>query len=389
MSKRLEAEVWALDDCAGCGLCVSACSKQVLSWDGGSHPVLNRPIKTIGYTKGTLDTCTFCPKFCEDVCPRLVEHGAPIEARLVLEAKANGPVKTGAPSGVILGILAAGRSAGLIDGVLMQDFDPWKLEPVARVVSTVEEIVDSIGPQYLWSPTLDVLNEAIFKWGMKNLAVVGTPCVAQAIRRLKDSPNPRLKPYQDAIRLVVSVFCTGIYKPELIREEVIGKMGLAPEAIKRLEVSIEQDALRVILWDGSEKIIKRQRAESYTRSGCGSCDDFLGTSADIAVGNLGTDQDASTLLIYTRTGDVFTRNAIKMKLINTTDKVDLNALKIAAEEKSRRERAQAFQDVRILMLDALADPLKRGEAIQQFVRLYRTPAPSKPQEIVRNSCTGC
>jgi coenzyme F420-reducing hydrogenase beta subunit len=145
----------------------------------------------------------------------------------------------------------------------------------------------------------------------------------------------------------------------------------------------------VILWDGSEKIIERQQAESYTRSGCGSCDDFLGTSADIAVGNLGTAEDTSTLLIYTRTGDVFTRNAIKMKLINTTDKVDLNALKIAAEEKSRRERAQAFQDVRILMLDALADPLKRGEAIQQFVRLYRTPAPSKPQEIVRNSCTGC
>jgi coenzyme F420 hydrogenase subunit beta len=388
MSKRLEAEVWALDNCAGCGLCVAACSKQVLKWDGGSHPVLTRPIKTIGYTKETLDTCTFCPKFCEEVCPRL-EHTTPLEAKVVQEAKANGPIKTGTPNGVILGILAAGRSAGLIDGVLMQDFDPWKLEPVSRVVSTVEEIVDSIGPQYLWSPTLDVLNEAIFDWGMKNLAVVGTPCVAQAIRKLKNSSNLRLRPYQEAIRLVISVFCTGIYKPELIKEEVITRMGIAPETIKRLEVSIKQDALKVILWDGSEKIIERQQAESYTRSGCGSCDDFLGTSADIAVGNLGTAEDASTLLIYTRTGDVFTRNAIKMKLINTTDKVDLDALKIAAGEKSRRDRAQAFQDVRILMLDALSDPLKRGEAIQQFVRLYRTPAPSKPQEIVRNGCTGC
>jgi coenzyme F420 hydrogenase subunit beta len=388
MSKRLEAEVWAQNNCAGCGLCVSACSKQVLSWDGGSHPVLKRPLKTIGYTKEILDTCTFCQKFCEEVCPRL-EHTAPLEAKVVQAAKANGPVKTGTPNGVILGILAAGRSAGLIDGVLMQDFDPWKLEPATQVVSTVEEIVDSIGPQYLWSPTLDVLNEPIFDWGMKNLAVVGTPCVAQAVRKLKNSPNPRLKPYQDAIRLVISVFCTGIYRPELIKEEVITKMGIAPDSIKRLEVSTEQDVLKVILWDGSEKIIERQQAESYTRAGCGSCVDFLGTSADIAVGSLGTAEDASTLIIYTRTGDVFARNAIKMKLINTTDKVDLNTLKIAAEEKSKRERAQAFQDVRILMLDALADPLKRGEAIQQFVRLYRTPAPSKPQEIIRNSCTGC
>jgi coenzyme F420 hydrogenase subunit beta len=388
MSKRLEAEVWAQNNCAGCGLCVSACSKQVLRWDGGGHPVLKRPIKTIGYTKETLDTCTFCQKFCEEVCPRL-EHIVPLEAKVIQAAKANGPVKTGTPNGVILGILAAGRSAGLIDGVLMQDFDPWKLEPTTRVVSTVEEIVDRIGPQYLWSPTLDVLNEPVFDWGMENLAIIGTPCVAQAIRKLKNSPNPRLKPYQDAIRLVISVFCTGIYQPELIKEEVVTKMGIAPDSIKRLEVSAEQDALKVILWDGSEKIIKRQHAERYTRSGCGSCVDFLGTSADIAVGSLGTAEDASTLIIYTRTGDVFARNAIKMKLINTTDKVDLNTLKIAAEEKSKRERAQAFQDVRILMLDALADPLKRGEAIQQFVRLYRTPAPSKPQEIIRNSCTGC
>jgi hypothetical protein len=95
------------------------------------------------------------------------------------------------------------------------------------------------------------------------------------------------------------------------------------------------------------------------------------------------------MLIYTSTGDVFARNAIKMNLIETTDKVDLKLLMAASEEKSRRARAQAFKDVRILMLDALANPLKRGEAIQQFVRLYRTPVQSKPQEIVRNNCTGC
>ena len=148
MVKRLEAEVWTHDNCAGCGLCVSACSKLVLSWNGGSHPVLRRPIKTVGYTKGTLDSCTFCPKFCEEVCPRL-EHLAPLETKVVQAAKANGPVKTGTPNGVILSILAAGRSAGLIDGVLMHDFDPWKLKPIVRVSYTVEENVDSIGQQYL------------------------------------------------------------------------------------------------------------------------------------------------------------------------------------------------------------------------------------------------
>ncbi|MFC1936057.1 Coenzyme F420 hydrogenase/dehydrogenase, beta subunit C-terminal domain [Chloroflexota bacterium] len=388
MSKRLEAEVWALDNCAGCGLCVSACSKQVLVWGEVDHPELRQPIKTVGYTKNVLDSCTFCEQFCEEVCPRL-EHLPPYEARLIKAAKAQGPVLTGEPNGVILGILAAGRSAGLIDGAVMLDFDPWKLEPVVRVASTVEDIVDSLGPQYLWAPVLDSLNQAIFDWGMENLAVVGTPCTAQAIRKLKDSTNPRLKPYQDAVRLVISNFCTGVYKPEMIQEVVIKEMGVPKDAIRRIETTAGHDGIKVILWDKSEKTIGRNKVERFTRSGCGSCDDYLGTSADIAVGYLGAGEEASTLMVYSSVGDVFTRNAIRMNLLEVTDKVDLELLKAAADEKGRRERAQELKDFRVLMLDAMADPLKRGEAIQQFVRLYRTPTRSKPQEAVRNGCTGC
>jgi len=91
----------------------------------------------------------------------------------------------------------------------------------------------------------------------------------------------------------------------------------------------------------------------------------------------------------TRTGDIFVRNAIQMNLLTTTGEVDLEALAAAASEKDRRQRAKAFKDLRVLMLDALADPMKRGEAIQQFVRLYRTPARSEAREIVRSNCTGC
>jgi len=44
----------------------------------------------------------------------------------------------------------------------MLDMDPWDLKPVARVASTVEDIVDNVGPQYLWAPVFDALNEAVF-----------------------------------------------------------------------------------------------------------------------------------------------------------------------------------------------------------------------------------
>jgi coenzyme F420 hydrogenase subunit beta len=388
MSKRLEAEVWSLDTCAGCGLCVAACSKQVLMWDGGTHPVLEKRTKAVGYTKGLLDSCSFCQKFCEEACPRL-EHWAPLEAKTILAAAARGPVKSGSPNDVIRAILTAGRSVGLLDGVVMLDFEPWDLKPVARVVSSVEEIVSAVGPQYLWAPVFDALNDAVFERGMQDIAIVATPCSAQSIRKLMNSNNPRLEPYQEAIRLTVAVFCTGIYKPEVIEEVLVERMGVAREQVKRLEISPDREWMRVVLWDGSVRTIPRQQAESYTHPGCGSCDDYMGESADLAVGTLGAPEGTSTLIIRSRMGDIFTRNALQLNLLETTHRVNEAALAAAVEEKDRRERAQAFKDLQILMLDGLADPLKRSEAIQQFVRLYRTPVRSGNPQEARSGCTGC
>jgi coenzyme F420 hydrogenase subunit beta len=388
MSKRLEAEVWSLDTCAGCGLCVAACSKAALGWDGHQHPVLRQRSKTVGYSKGALDTCSYCQKFCEEACPRL-QRWAPLEALTTLAATARGPVRSGAPNDVIRAILAAARTGGLLDGAIMLDVDPWDLRPAARVVSSVEEIARSMGPQYLWAPVFDALNEAVFEYRMENLAVVGTPCAAQAVRKLKASTNPRLRPYQDAIRLTIAVLCTGIYRPEFIEEVLVKRMDVGREQVKRLEISPDREWMRAVLWDGSVRTISRQEAERFTRPGCGSCDDYLGESADIALGTLGAPEGASTLIVRSTAGEVFVRNAQQLNLLETSHRVDQTLLEAAAGEKDRRERAQAFKDLQILMLDALAEPLKRNEAIQQFIRLYRTPLRTGAKELPRSACTGC
>ena len=137
------------------------------------------------------------------------------------------------------------------------------------------------------------------------------------------------------------------------------------------------------------RTVPRQQAESYTRRGCGTCDDYLGESADIAVGTLGAPEGTSTLITRSRVGDMFVRNAIQMNLLETSHRVDEAALAAAAADKDRRERAQSFKDLQILMLDGLADPLQRGEALQQFARLYRTPERPGAKREVRSGCTGC
>jgi len=95
------------------------------------------------------------------------------------------------------------------------------------------------------------------------------------------------------------------------------------------------------------------------------------------------------LIVRSRTGDIFVRNAIQLNLLEASHEVDQTALAMAAEEKDRRQRAQAFKDLRVLMLDALADPQRHNEAVAQFVRLYRTPVRPGAPEKARNGCTGC
>jgi len=389
MSTRLQQEVWALDRCSGCGVCVAACSKGVLYWNGEQHPLLEERTKTLGLTRIRLRACEVCEKFCELSCPRLVDW-TPIEARSMVSARSSGVIHSGAPNDVIQALLVAARSADLIDGVVMLDMDRYTLQPVARVASTVHEIVNSVGMQYLWAPVLSALNEAIFERELTRLAVVGPPCVAEGARRMMNAEHDRLWPYRDAIRLTISTFCTGMYTPDMVADLLERGKGIDRRQIRSLTTSISDSALTVTQWDGAELTIPLTEVEPFTRRGCGSCDDYLGESADIAVGTMGALAKHAAVIARTAVGQLFVQNARNFGLLETVAEVDEEALAAAKAAKDRRARAQAFDEFRILMLDALSDPAKRSRVNKLFAGLYgaaQTPAGKK--EVGYVSCGGC
>jgi len=376
MSTRLQQEVWALERCSGCGVCVAACSKGVLYWNGEQHPLLEERTKTLGLSRIRLRTCEVCEKFCELSCPRLVDW-TPMEARSMVSARSSGVIHSGAPNDVIQALLVAARSADLIDGVVMLDMDRYTLQPVARVASTVHEIVNSVGMPYLWAPVLSVLNEAIFEQGLTQLAVVGPPCVAEGARRMMTSEHAMLWPYRDAIRLTISTFCTGMYMPDMVAELLERGKGIDRRQIRSLMTSISDGALTATLWDGAELTIPLTEVEPFTRHGCGSCDDYLGESADIAVGAMGALPEHATVIARTAVGELFMQNARRFGLLETVEEVNEDALAAAKAAKDRRARAQAFAEFRILMLDALSDPAKRSRVNKLYAGLYgaaQTPA---------------
>ncbi len=388
MSSRLKQEVWALDRCSGCGACVAACAKGVLYWDGEQHPLLEERQKVLGLSRLKLRTCEVCDKFCELSCPRLNEPAA-LPPLSTVSARSTGVVRGGSPDDVAQAILVAARSADLIDGAVVLDVDSWTLQPRARVVTTGGEIASLVGQPHLWAPVLSALNEAIFELKLERLAVVGTPCTAEGARRLLDAENTRLRPYRDAIRLTIAHFCTGAYMPGLVETLIERGLGIARQRVQRLTAAAD-GGLTVTLWGGGERTIPRAEVEPFTRRGCGTCSDYLGEAADLAVGSIGALTGHATLITRTAAGEAFVENARAYGLLESIDQVDRQALEKARADKDRRSRGQAMAECRILLLDALRDPKKRTEAKRRFVELCSAAHTETARREGRDGgCSGC
>jgi coenzyme F420 hydrogenase subunit beta len=389
MSTRLRDEVWALDRCSGCGACVAACSKGVLRWNDEQHPLLEEREKTLGLSRLKLRACEVCQRFCELSCPRLVEWPVRRQGTLV-SARATGVVHSGETNDVIRALLVAARSAELIDGVVMLDLDPWAVEPVTRVAASVEEIASTVGMQYLWAPVLSALNEAIFERGLTRLAVVGPPCVAQGARRLSESEHERLWPYREAIRALISPFCTGIYLPSMITDLLGSGMGIDRHQIRELRVRPRDSKLAVTLWSGAQIVVPLTEVEPYTRHGCGHCDDYVGRAADVSIGTIGSAEGWATVVTNTQVGEILLQNAQRFQLVEMQPGVDEQAIRAAQLEKDRRIRAQVVDELKILMLDALAEPQKRAAVRRELVELYgTTPLNVRVKEECDGYCDGC
>ena len=110
MSKQLESEVWNVERCAGCGACVVACSKRILSFEeDGEHPIKKVIWKNVGFSTSRLDVCRFCEmeaaELCEFSCPRMAEDWpeGPVLKKMLVQATGN--KKSGNSNEVIANML--------------------------------------------------------------------------------------------------------------------------------------------------------------------------------------------------------------------------------------------------------------------------------------------
>ena len=328
---ELQAGVIDAGRCIQCGTCVAAC-----------------PSNSIGIDEDTdlpelVKMCTGC-SLCWDFCPRgglryealwppsTQQEEADNEGTVVRSDSADNYWKiTGGPpgdglgavmdsyavragarpddaqdGGVVSALLIAALAGGEIDGALVtrpsdDPDEPWK--GVAHLATTAKEIVDAAGSYYNQTMALAELDLSKYDLPAKpRIAVVGTPCEIQGIRAMQSRRWPTGAHRIDAVVLTIALLCTKSFDYQgLMLQLLHEERGIDLERVSKVDVI--RGRMIVEYRDGElavDEPIKNFHGAAL--KGCDECADFLGRSADLSVGSVGSMDGWSSVLVRTERG---------------------------------------------------------------------------------------
>lgn len=331
----LKNEVWDRDLCAGCGACVAVCPADAICFDepGGAL----RP-RNIGYCKQLNDEVD-CGA-CYDACPRVMPVTSDVLGKYleIVSARTTHEIPRKQTGGAVTAILVTALQQGLIDAVVTVTEDRWTLKPASVVITTAEELIYHAGSRYnWWVPLVAALKTAVIDKKYQKIAVIGVPCVVQAVHRIRKSENDLLKPFGRRIRLVMGLFCTETFDYHMLMEGILRKdHHIATWDIDHLDV---RGKLEVTMRDGSSSSLALSELEKAIRPGCHHCTDLTALFSDISAGSVGSEKGYSTLIVRNDTGSMFLHDAISRnnlelgRSVNTNAIEKLGSMKIAKSHK--------------------------------------------------------
>ncbi|WP_456471847.1 Coenzyme F420 hydrogenase/dehydrogenase, beta subunit C-terminal domain [Methanocaldococcus sp.] len=344
--KDLEREVWLKHRCSGCGACSAVCPANNLYFKEESNIKFNCnecyceivPLESIEHPI----SAEFCKTTvydvpcgaCYDACPRIENIALEEKILKAYRARSKIEIKNAQNGGVVSSILINALEEDLIDGAIVIKQDNWTLEPRSYLATTKEEVIRSAGSKYLWkSSPLRALKKAVMEEKLERLAIVGTPCIIDAMAKIQLSDNDLLKPFRRAIRLKISLFCFEIYDYNKIIKKLEAE-GINTWDVKKMKIC--RGKFKIYLIDGSVKEYDIKELDFAMREGCRVCQDFTGVKSDISVGNVGTPEGYSTVLIRNEWGYGFFKRAVYNDLIEFDENVNLEEVKKLSDIKRKR-----------------------------------------------------
>lgn len=332
---ELESAVIEAERCIQCGTCIAVC-----------------PSNSLGINEDTflpelVKMCTGC-SLCWDFCPRgglryeatwppssIVSDGDPEAEPVTVVTRpdpgdsyftlSGGPPEAGLgrvegsyavrasktledaqDGGAVSAILSSLLRSGEIDGAIVaaagdDPDEPWR--GVATVVTTPAEVAATAGSFYNQTMALASLDLAGASLPANpRLALVGTACEVQGLRAMQSRRWSTGAHRVDSVVLTIALLCTKSFDYEaLMLRELRDTRGVDLDRVSKVDVT--RGRLLVEYRDGRLAVDEPIKSfHSAALKGCDECADFLGRSADLSVGSVGSLSGWTSLLVRTERG---------------------------------------------------------------------------------------
>jgi len=346
--------------CTYCGSCVALCDK---IFEGDE-------VANVTKCPGDCPTCVPCPR--SDLLKTDLEwkiFGKTREAETLgnfldahvaktTDKKVLGVAQDG---GVVTTLLKYALEEGVVDGVISVRGLEWKAE--AFLAKNFDELLIGASTKYTSAPSLVELTEAVTRKGLKNVAIVGTPCQIQGLRKILDDPNYDI--IGKKVGLVVGLFCMESYFHTML-DDVRKKLGVSLVDITKMDIKGKNLNVYVKGKDEPAKI-PLDDVKEFTRDACHFCVDFAAELADISVGSVGSPKGWSTVLTRTKRGIEVFDGAVKAGALESQPIGDDLEKVRKISWKKQKSNLQNIAD-KIPKMDL---PSRSGVNLARIYRTYR------------------
>nr|MDO8084093.1 dihydroorotate dehydrogenase electron transfer subunit [Candidatus Sigynarchaeum springense] len=323
--KELKAEIVDTDKCCLCGACVNFCDNLKITPAGPAEQ---------GMLCSDTATCREGFGTCYNLCPYTGTGDLPlalldkwVHDRIsqdldnefkhdvaVVAARYAGPKSKAKLSGggAEAGLLIAALRSGIIDGVITSHV----ASDIQSVVDTEEGILQAAHATAFANAPLAGISAALID-GYEALAVVGSGCEIQALRKMQNHPGVDLEVH-DLVALAIGSFC--FFKPKPAKIATY----LQARGIDRAEIRwIDHDksAFKYAIEAGGKTAVipLNDLYETCAKGSCFSCADGTAGLADISVGVVDALPGWSVLVVRTARGFQVLDVAKRLGLVETQE----------------------------------------------------------------------
>lgn len=333
-----------------------------------------------------MDLCPICYEICphsEALLLRALRFVSDAPARnealgyyrKIVLAQAEDPKlrKQSRGGAVVTSLLAYGIEKKVFDSAIVSRAEPQNpSRPHASVALVPDDIISAVGSKFFPSSVAKAYGSAVYGYGKRKIAFVGTPCHVLALRKMEAWHHK----ISESLGITFGLFCFGTFSQNSLLQYISEKHHVKPSEIKQMRLSTK------FVVETSDKVIKIPMAvvDQHVQSSCRTCMDFTAELADISVGGAFPMDGWSAVIIRTKKGEDFFYDAVENGIVNTwviqhepqvferVVQASMQKRTSAIEAASQVEDAYGYLPIRMLRETALLANIKVEEIMTQRVK---------------------